>query len=503
MISSKTLLAVSFSLFLLCSCSHAKVTSYGGSHISPPSQYYNVMVNGEHIYVHSFGNKGYAHHIAHFGFDGTAEIEVTYNEKVIKDKLNISPHRLKIDPVVKGNKFSFSLSQPRKLIISVNAAIVRYPNWRNLDEYQLLFILAEEYDKTAPKPGGPGVINAADYNSAQAAVDACAKGQTVYFPSGTYSGFSLPRGNITLYLVPGAFIKKEDQDVISFEHKDNVTIKGRGVIQGDGCPFQPKYSDYLTLEGVIIRNEYKGPPGNNWTFTPVKCHNAVIKNAKLFSHLKNDPPRGPPSAFQPQCCSNMLVENSLGVSYDNGIAIKVGGWMNIGPPEPTSNVTFRNNIIWSMTGGYKIGTEIYADIENFTFENNDIVMGGGNDDLFNRQRGTKFKNIRYINNRVENNKLAFLSIGSLYREPDIYPFKGEMDVTFDNHVVEKIWRNDPGYKGLWAYATPDSKVKVTFNNLRVEGKLIGSLQDLKDLGLKYMKIENVDIVFNTGCYETP
>jgi hypothetical protein len=37
----------------------------------------------------------------------------------------------------------------------------------------------------------------------------------------------------------------------------------------------------------------------------------------------------------------------------------------------------------------------------------------------------------------------------------------------------------------------------------VEGKPIGSLQDLKDLGLKYMKIENVDIVFNTGCYETP
>jgi len=53
------------------------------------------MVNGKQIYVHSFGNKGYAHHIAHFGFDGTAEIEVTYNEKVIKDKLNISPHRLK------------------------------------------------------------------------------------------------------------------------------------------------------------------------------------------------------------------------------------------------------------------------------------------------------------------------------------------------------------------------------------------------------------------------
>jgi len=33
--------------------------AYGGSHISPPSKYYNVMVNGKPIYVHSFGKKIY------------------------------------------------------------------------------------------------------------------------------------------------------------------------------------------------------------------------------------------------------------------------------------------------------------------------------------------------------------------------------------------------------------------------------------------------------------
>ena len=107
---------------------------------------YFVTAGSTPVFVEKFEDV----HYAHFAFSGRCEITVSVkpsighaNLKYI-NRYSISPRRYGVTPSVELNRLTFTLSQPRKLVIQVN-------------EYERLFIFAETIEKNPPKPGGRGL----------------------------------------------------------------------------------------------------------------------------------------------------------------------------------------------------------------------------------------------------------------------------------------------------------------------------------------------------------
>ena len=120
--------------------------TYPTSELSQPSSTYSVTVNGQPIVAEKYNSVSYVH----FAFAGIANIEITAKENI--QKYTLSPKRYNLKSTNNGNKISFSIAVPRKMILhQVNA----------LEEK--LFIFADPLEDNPPALGQPNVKNIIDY----------------------------------------------------------------------------------------------------------------------------------------------------------------------------------------------------------------------------------------------------------------------------------------------------------------------------------------------------
>lgn len=120
--------------------------TYPTSELSQPSSTYSVTVNGQPIVAEKYNSVSYVH----FAFAGIANIEITAKENI--EKYTLSPKRYNLKSTNNGNKISFSIAVPRKMILhQVNA----------LEEK--LFIFADPLEDSPPALGQPNVKNIIDY----------------------------------------------------------------------------------------------------------------------------------------------------------------------------------------------------------------------------------------------------------------------------------------------------------------------------------------------------
>ncbi|MBN2090791.1 glycoside hydrolase family 28 protein [candidate division KSB1 bacterium] len=238
-----------------------------------------------------------------------------------------------------------------------------------------------------------GIIpNGTTLNSSeiQSIIDQCAEkgGGTIYFPAGRYlTGTIVLKNNITLFLDAGAilmgsrnladypitypqFVSYTDnythKYLIFAERRKNITICGRGTIDGQGAAFSGEYKNrpYLlrlvACENVTVRDVtiINSPM---WVQHYLACDNVNIDGITVHSHVnKNN------DGIDIDCCRNVRISNCDIDSGDDALVLKSTA------DRVCENVTVTNCILRSDCNAFKLGTESNGGFQNITFSNSII-----------------------------------------------------------------------------------------------------------------------------------
>lgn len=497
----------------------AAITSYGGSHISPTSSIYQVSVRkagdptATSIYVHNYWDTNGTGsetnikflHYAHFGasqadFDAGVEVEITYFENIVSGDTRVSPLAYGITPaIVGGNKLKFTLHDTKKLFVAINLPLVASMGGQYKTRY--LLMLMPELAEAVPSGSGVTTVTAAQgVSGVNAAIAAAPTNGTVVMASGTYTGqVAISRSNVTLYLAPGAYLKKnttppsndEPQNFMALKiaaGNQNVTVKGRGVIEAWQQVIDVKDCTNITIEGVIIRatgREWTGRPNNmaaGLAFWPQRTNDSFFRNLKV---LRYPPSPRTADAIDPASCHNVAITDCMVYSGDDGICFKQDQ-----NPEILYDNLLENNVAFTPTSGFKYGNKLRLTVDGDVWRNNYSVYGqlqfsnaAADNDAVPTITNQVVENIT-----VENSEHAFLSIGVVRYDT---PYETDLDLVIDNLTVNKVWQTPPsyntaepnnpkinGYCGIYAKADPGKTINLTFNNLKVEGDYIHNMAEL-------------------------
>ncbi|MFV0268979.1 MAG: glycoside hydrolase family 28 protein [Draconibacterium sp.] len=354
----------------------------------PDGQLFSVEVNGVVVPVKSYKDFEYVH----FAMSETAEIVITAPDSVgTISSYKIRPERRNIPGTVTNNTLALSIDEPQQLVVNINFM-------------KKLIIFADPPEVDVPSLSDASVVNIMDYGVSatgdslittqfQQAIDELPAGGTLYFPAGLYrSGSFTLKGNMTLYLAPGALIKGSDvhTDIqyinpstkflyfLKAENADNLTIRGRGAIDGNGKMVRPVYetenggtkipgkllylrnSDCVSIKGVFLRDSY------SWNVHSIETDNLHIDRVKVI----NDFTLSNTDGLDIDGCQGVLVENCFIYSQDDAISPKAT-WSTVNPV----NQTYRNCVLWShMATGIRLGSETKSDyFSDLLFENIDIL----------------------------------------------------------------------------------------------------------------------------------
>jgi polygalacturonase len=236
--------------------------------------------------------------------------------------------------------------------------------------------------------------NTKDTLALQKAIDDCAGkgGGTVRLFRGTFlSGPIVLKGHIALEIDAGATLlgsqdkgdyppmreMREDavQPLISATNAQDVTIRGRGTIDGAGQPWwvqvyahknSPDYvaakrprliffdhSKHVLIEGVTIQNSA------SWQVTLYYSDGVTIRNAKILApeHSPNTDGVDPFSSHHVSI-SHMTIDVG-----DDNVAIKSGQPGSTGPDDPSTDITV-TDCTFLHGHGMSIGSEVSGGVEN-------------------------------------------------------------------------------------------------------------------------------------------
>lgn len=343
--------------------------------IAQKSSTYAVSVNGKSVFVNKYNSINYVH----FAFAGTADIEISYKEPI--KTYTISPKSANIPSRKNGQKISFSLKVPRKLILhKVNG----------LNEQ--LYIIADPLEDNPPQLGNANVTNLLNYGVdstgtndvtdkiQQAINEVSANKGVLYIPPGVYKTKQLNlKSNMTLYLAGGSVLlgTKEinpsyGQGVLQLKNVSHVKIMGRGTLHGNGSYWRPKGGWYslikmsnvndVLLQDIVIRDP---AVANVWIEYSENC---TIYNAKILA--EPEPKFVNTDGFDFWSSRNITVDNVLYKGTDD--ATSHGGDKK-GKIQNNENINIRNSVFYTG-GGFKIGTSANQDfIRNITYENIAVV----------------------------------------------------------------------------------------------------------------------------------
>ena len=341
-------------------------------------------------------------------------------------------------------------------------------------------------------------------------------GGTIYFPPGEYvTGTIELKDNMTLYLDSGAVIlgseNPEDYPMITKEtlkgynregHSGlikafkckNVTIKGRGVIDGRGQNWwdnpknehrpraiQPILCDNVLIDGITIRNSAM------WTVHPVCCNNVTINGITI----KNPSDSPNTDGINPESCSNVHISNCTIDVGDDCLTLKSGTEDDLLQKQyPCENIVVTNCTMLNGHGGVVIGSEMSGGVRNITISN--CVFSGTDRGIrikTRRKRGGYIEDV-IISNILMDKVLVPFVINGYYQcggasPDDMSLFSLEKLPLSDNTpVIRNINISNIRAKNVTAsagyiYGIPEQPVEgLTLSNYSVE--MIDTDGELKD-----------------------
>lgn len=228
-------------------------------------------------------------------------------------------------------------------------------------------------------------------------------GGVVYFPPGDYVTGTIQIGdNVTLYLEAGVTIRgsknREDylhESLIYAENSVNVSIRGRGTIDGNGTSFWKREKgrwvtgdwrpsrlmlfikcDNLMLEDVTIQNS------PSWTIHPIDCNRVTIRGISILNGIYEDD--GPNTdGINPDGCTNVRISDCFIRTGDDSIVLKCTRGSN----QICRNITVTNCVLITTETALKIGSESKGEFRNITFSNCTILDAGCGIGLWMRDGG--------------------------------------------------------------------------------------------------------------------
>jgi hypothetical protein len=464
---------------------NAQVVSYGESYMSEPSKAFSVKVNGQQVFTHSFMSYDYTH----FSFSGKAEVEVTFNEQITKGVV-VTPSKMNLHPVVKGNKFTFSLNKPEKLFIRVN--VPEAPNyWASVNDHHFLVIFADKPEKNKPC-AGKKVINVLDFgadrtgstpsgDAVKKAIDTCPAGGTVFFPSGKYridSTINLRKPDISLYLEGGAFIQRNNGSVAMLIAADGLTIRGMGTIEAKSYPMisgrHPVRN--FRMEGVILRDSYISINGDYHMIASLNMNNFIIRNIKGLGCPQNETYKKQRDGIAIRDSKNGVVDNIFVWSGDDAFYVTAGRYTAKGKEQQegyeTRNVTVKNCLFRAEGGASAMKDMATLPITNLKYVNCVSLRGALQVD--SRAASGVQKKVLFKNIDIE--ELSHVGISKLFGTEFM---DAPIDVKFENNTFKTIY---PGKSNFIIRAS--NKVNVEYKNLKVKDQVILNRNQLENSGFK-------------------
>jgi hypothetical protein len=350
-------------LFLACQ-QPQPLNRYIPYEVLEKSEAFQVTVAGAEVFVareECYGDSVF--HTSQFFVDGPTDITVTSATPITS--YSIRPYHKEIAGTVEGNQLTFRVSEPEMLMVTIN-------------DYKPLCLFQTPPETDVPSPDDPNVL---------------------YFPQGTHEvGLLSPKSGQTIYLEQGAWVK----GWVYAEGVENVSIRGRGVIDARGFTDKPKKicgiefrdAQHIRVDGIGLRT------GEWWQSLYVLCHDVEVTHMNLMSfgvnndgididgvtdfrashnfigcgddgfgwHAVDAETNGEPPT------RNCLAEDCVIYNAYAGNGLRVGASMET---ELFEDITFRNITVFAhMNAGIRSDHSDWATVRNLRFENFYIEQPG-------------------------------------------------------------------------------------------------------------------------------
>lgn len=449
---------------------------------------FRVEVNDDSVFVQKFKDV----HYAHLPDPGTdfAQIKVTARRAL--ESMTVSPRSANIESVFdpKARTLRFRIANTGTWVVTMDG-----------DERLFLFVephLARPSDE----------INVLDYGAdpsgmslstqaIQEAIDNVPAGATVVVPPGHFiSGSLFISSDITLLLEAGALLQasgnsdhfEEEQNAfIVIENAENVSLNGRGTIDGSGAFLRHltdtsgrllaiRDSRNVSVQGIILRNP------RAWNTHIIRSEHVTFRNVKII----NDREVLNTDGINPDSSRHVLIENSFFYCGDDAVAVKSTN--RGGKFEDVYDITIRNNVMLTQKSALKVGTETHArEMKDILFENNQVIESDRGMALYARD-GTHMHNIRFVGNRFEEPFPDYQQRLIDFRMSKRHGLSRISDILIKDNVADEKWSQSSQMVGL---DEEHGVSNVVFENLTYAGKHCRSEEDA-DL---YVGPFTKDIVF--------
>jgi polygalacturonase len=161
-----------------------------------------------------------------------------------------------------------------------------------------------------------------------------------------------------------------DQDSIRMQNAMGVAPAQR--VYGAGHYLRPGLIEFMHCTNVLF-DGFTAQNSPFWTIHPVFCTNVTARN---FHSLGSQPNT---DGFDPESCTDVLVQNATIQVGDDAIAIKSGrdrdGFTYY---QPSQNIVIQNSNLLTKHGGFTIGSEMSAGVQNVYIEQSTIADSSGN-----------------------------------------------------------------------------------------------------------------------------
>lgn len=311
-----------------------QVVIYEGPTILTSSDLAQIYVNDQELFVYetlvnhsrvfSFAAPRTTAAVAYFDFEGRVTVSISVPD--IVESAVVRPLARNINVDINENTITFELTQADNYVIEFN----------------------DDTDKAIHLFANPLEENPVDPNDLDDDV--------IYLGPGVHKADAIPlSSNQTLYIAGGAVVYGQ----VRLEGVENVTIRGRGIIDGSiysrttasesTIPLEFRNSKNIHIEGISVLN----PAG--WVVFVYFSEQVTIDNLKIITARANG------DGISINSSKDVLVANSFVRTWDDSLVVKNthGG--------ETNNVVFDNITVWtdlaqSMEVGYETNGTTMEDI---------------------------------------------------------------------------------------------------------------------------------------------
>lgn len=396
----------------------------------------------------------------------------------------------------------------------------------------LLLVMWAEWSTAA---SGPIIFNVKAYGAKgdgqrletaaiNRAIDACAKkgGGTVYFPPGKYlTGTVILKSHVTMQLEggavilgsenPGDYLMMDDPwdltnkilgPLIYADHAENITLTGRGIIDGRGQVWwqrhwkafpkrgasgsldtpppgrtnkveddRPRLIRLVNCRDVLIQNLNLTNSGS-WTINPLFCDFVRVDGVTIL----NPVPSPNTDGINPESCRNVQISNCRISVGDDCITLKSGlNALGRAMGRPDENITIANCVMMHGHGAVAIGSEMSGSVRNVTVAN--CVFQG-------TDMGLRVKSQRGRGGVVEGFTASNITMENVPHPFVITTFYSGKDRPEDRFAVNE---GTPRFRDF------------LFNNITARGAVdAGSITGLREMPVEDIVFSNIRIAADKG-----